>query len=653
MMRLLYSLKTCVITEMQHPTAFYLMAFLGGILWTFGPGPVSPSVIGLIGGLGILGAIATRLNPIGKMTGGLLLCLGLGLGLTRAVVQDTGPRLERPASHVVLTGRVRQASLNPDFQRIVLDEVRIRNQPTLHTLDRVRLKLPRAALAVSVGDRVRLTAFLRPPMKPIYPGAYDERRRLALQRIGAVGQSDQISDVIPAVPGPVAGIETLRQFIGQRLTTLLPDAVARVAIPLTIGDQSGVSPHLYQIFRSAGIIHVLSVSGFHLSLLILFVCMVVRTLWALVPALSERFSGKKAAVVAALTAATGYILISGMQVPALRSWIMVAVVLIGLLFNRNALSCRSLTIAAFALLMIDPSLILEIGFQLSFMAVLVLVTLYPMLRRLIFPNRQIGLLGRITGFIGGLLISDILITLATAPLVIYHFNQYPVFSFIGNFLTGTVLSFWIMPLLFIGLILMPFGWDAWAVRAAGTGLEYVIAVCEKIDSWPHALITLPTYTPTAVVLMSGGVMVLCLMRTYLRWAGLMLMICGLTIALLTPRPDVLIGDYGQTVAVRGEDGHLHLLIRGPSVYTARQWYLHDGDNPDSLPRPRGKHLPDMIRVRGRRVAFTRDSCYRADVCVIPGSTAHEPKAVSLTAFGTRAVYMQGHRPRVWPRPDFP
>lgn len=86
MMRLLYSLKTCVITEMQHPTAFYLMAFLGGILWTFGPGPVSPSVIGLIGGLGILGAIATRLNPIGKMTGGLLLCLGLGLGLTRAVV---------------------------------------------------------------------------------------------------------------------------------------------------------------------------------------------------------------------------------------------------------------------------------------------------------------------------------------------------------------------------------------------------------------------------------------------------------------------------------------------------------------------------------------------------------------------------------------
>lgn len=653
MRRLLSSLKACGVAELQHPTPFYLMAFLSGILWTFGTGPVSAGMIGLIGGLGILGIMATRVNPVAKIAGGLLLCLGLGLGLTRAVVQDTGPRLERPISHVMLTGRVRQASLNPETQRIILDDVRIRNQPALRAPERVRLNLSRTALTVAVGDRVRLTAFLRPPMKPIYPGAYDETRRLALQHIGAVGRSEQILDVIPAVPNPVSGIETLRRFIGHRLTTLLPDEAARVAIPLTIGDQSGVSPHLYQIFRSAGIIHVLSVSGFHLSLLILFVCVVVRTLWALVPALSERFSGKKVAVVVALIAATGYILISGMQVPALRSWIMVAVVLIGLLFNRNALSCRSLTIAAFALLIIDPGLILDIGFQLSFMAVLVLVTLYPMLRRLIFPNRPIGLLGRVVGFIGGLLISDVLITLATAPLVIYHFNQYPVFSFIGNFLTGTVLSFWIMPVLFIGLILMPLGWDAWAVRAAGAGLEYVIAVCEKIDTWPHALITLPTYTPMAVVLMSGGVMVLCLMRTHIRWVGLVLMVWGLTMALLTPRPDVLVGDYGQTVAVRGDDGHLHLLTRGPSTYTARQWYLHDGDNPDPLPRPRGKHLPDMIRVRGRRVAFARDLCYRADVCLIPGPTDNEPKAVSLTTFGTRAVYMQGERPRVWPRPDFP
>src|SRR5439155_15871861 len=124
----------------------------------------------------------------------------------------------------------------------------------------------------------------------------------------------------------------------------------------------------------SGIGHVLSISGYHMVVVSGIVFFVLRALLALAP--PGRLPIKKWVALAALCAATFYLLLSGAEVATQRSYIMVAIVLIGVAVDRPTLTLRTLTVAALAVLLLAPESIVHPSFQMSFAATLAIVAGY-------------------------------------------------------------------------------------------------------------------------------------------------------------------------------------------------------------------------------------------------------------------------------------
>src|SRR5690606_22846029 len=131
-----------------------------------------------------------------------------------------------------------------------------------------------------------------------------------------------------------------------------------------------------EALRISGIYHVISISGLHMALVGGTIMLTVRAACALSPSFSMRRPAKKFAAFAALLATGFYLFISGADIAAQRSFIMLAVMLVAVLFDRSALTMRNLAISALIVLAIAPHEVLGPSFQMSFAATAALIAGY-------------------------------------------------------------------------------------------------------------------------------------------------------------------------------------------------------------------------------------------------------------------------------------
>ncbi|WP_208432025.1 ComEC/Rec2 family competence protein, partial [Bartonella bovis] len=128
--------------------------------------------------------------------------------------------------------------------------------------------------------------------------------------------------------------------------------------------------------RVAGLAHILSISGLHMTLLSGIVLVSIRSFLALFPVFSSYYSTKKFAAVAALMMTAFYLLLSGVAVSAQRSFVMIAVMLFAVLCNRSAITMRNFSIAGLITLAVTPHEILGPSFQMSFSATAALIAFF-------------------------------------------------------------------------------------------------------------------------------------------------------------------------------------------------------------------------------------------------------------------------------------
>lgn len=263
---------------------------------------------------------------------------------------------------------------------------------------------------------------------------------------------------------------------------LSPDAASLLSA-VVIGHRGG-GDELYTAYRKVGLAHLMSISGTHFGLLSVLVFSLIRHSARLLPyrwlaRLTARVSLDGIAVSLTLPLMILYLLLSGGRVPALRSFVMTGVFLLGLLIGRRGRWLQSLLLAAVVILLMDPGALWTVSFQLSFTAVLFIgLTLeafggtgferhHPAVRRLL-------LLILVTG---GALIG-------TAPLLLYYFHTFPVLSLPANLVFTPAVCFLVLPLgLLGGLTYLATGYfplsgvlqgitgvvNSWVVRIAGYG----------------------------------------------------------------------------------------------------------------------------------------------------------------------------------------
>ena len=316
---------------------------------------------------------------------------------------------------------------------------------TLKKLSSVRItlrgKLGEAVASLQPGDRVRLNAVLMPPQGPLAPGAYDFRRKAYFSKISAVGFGTsmprwkdplKMSDRLEGCKKNKESLSILGLFwlklasLRQSLTSLLRQRLGgiegEIAASLVTGDRSGIPSDVRQAFSDSGLAHILAISGLHLSLASGLAFGLIRRGLGLSPFLLLRYPVKKISAAGALLFSMGYLLISGVSLPAQRACLMTSFVLLGVMLDRTPLTLRSVALSATAILLILPESLLSPSFQMSFAAVISLIAGYgimqPYLGKSQEGQKSFLSVKRLFLYLLGIVVSTLLATLATTPYII-------------------------------------------------------------------------------------------------------------------------------------------------------------------------------------------------------------------------------------------
>ena len=288
-------------------------------------------------------------------------CLGLAvllLGFCTAKFRTeivAAPVLMHRLGPVEVDGRVESAQLHGKGIRAVVAPSSIEGLGEGELPRRVRISVRRGGERLLPGAIVRFgAAVLMPPPPPSEPGDYDFGRAAYFEQIGAVGYAFGAPETLAPAPSPALlqrlalSLQALRFRMSGRIHAVLPGSTGAVAAALVTGDRGGISQDDEQALRDAGLAHVLAIAGLHMALVGLGLFWTVRALLALWPRVALTQPIKKWAALSAIGGAAFYLAISGSATPATRAFTMLAMMLLAILFDRPALSMRSLAFAAIA-----------------------------------------------------------------------------------------------------------------------------------------------------------------------------------------------------------------------------------------------------------------------------------------------------------------
>ncbi len=539
---------------------------------------------------GIAAAVALCRRPLAFTVA--LAAAAIACGFAAATIKTAliaHPVLRYPASGVTVTGFVELREESQHTDRFVLRVAALQGARIEGRPERVRLSVRRGT-APPAGAFVAVKALLDPPLQPLEPGSYDFARDLYFQGIGASGFVRGAVTIVkpPAGAGLLqradAVVQQMRDAIDARIRAVLPGDRGAIAAMLIDGRRDSIDPHLYDAMFVSGIGHVLSISGYHMAVVAGVVFFAFRAALALIPGLAERRPIKKWAALAALVVTAFYLLLSGNQVATQRSFIMIAVVLIGVLFDRPTLTMRTLTIAAFVVLLFAPEAVVHPSFQMSFAATLALIAAYGRgigLKRA-GSDSSFGTRAALWGVneIASLVVASLVAGLATTPYAAFHFHRIAPYGVLANLLAMPVVSVWVMPMGILGVVALPFGFDAECWRQMGHGIDWMDTVALWVASLPGAFGRVTSFGTGPLLLATLSLLVIGLFKTPLRLAGVPLALVAILWAACGARPDVLVADDARTFAVRGADGRLAIHHTGGDTFATREWLAADADGRD-------------------------------------------------------------------------
>lgn len=494
----------------------------------------------VVGGSGRIAALCMR--------GGLALAAGLALVWAHALWSQA-PVVARPVT-TAFSGRIVAVEPLPAraVTRLVIAPVGRADLPP-----RVRLTLAdkdRPESRLMAGQGIGARARLMPPPGPALPGAYDFAQRAWFDRLGAVGT------IVgrPTLEDRAVG-EGLRNRLTAHIQSQLPGSVGGLAAALATGDRGAIADADAEAMQRSGLAHLLSISGLHVTAVVGGAIFMLMRLLALNQRLARHGIVPLLAAAGGALAGVGYTLLSGAEVPTVRSCIAALLVLGALAMGREAVTLRLVAAGALLVMLLWPEAVAGPSFQLSFAAVTAIVALHqhPRAQRW-FARRGEAWPAAIARFLTGLIVTGLVIELVLAPIALFHFHKAGVYGALANSIAIPLTTFFIMPIEALALALdsIGLGWPAWWL--AGQGIELLLALAHWVAAAPGAVVLLPRPSPLGFAITIAGLLWMLLWQSGWRWWGLVPALVGAAMMAAAPEPDVLVTGDGRHVAVRLGDG---------------------------------------------------------------------------------------------------
>ncbi len=496
----------------------------------------------------------------------ICLVLALGIAIVWARSEIVGQAsIDRPAVEMI-EGFVLEREDQPARDRVRL-VMAIRDADS-GIARKIRINVPRARASSQMieGAILRMRVRLMPPAEPMLPGSYNFARAAWFNGLSATGSLLGEAEVIEASDKSGA-IARVQRVLSSHVRNELAGSPGTIAAAFASGDRGGITQADEDAMRDAGLTHLLSISGLHVSAVIAAAYFLAMKLLALWPALVLRIRLPIVAAAVGALAGIGYTLLTGAEVPTVRSCVGALLVLIALALGRDALTLRMVAVAAFVVLLLWPEALIGPSFQMSFAAVLAIVALHNCapVRAFLAPRDE----GRFAWLARRgvmLLLTGLVIEIALMPIVLFHFHRAGVYGAFANVVAIPLVTFVSMPLIALALFLDLFGLGAPIWWLAGKSLELMLAIAHWTADQPGAVKLMPQMGYGTFALFLAGGLWLALWRGRVRLLGMIPAAVATLMLLATPVPDLLISGDGRHVGITMPGDHLLSLRQSRSDY---------------------------------------------------------------------------------------
>lgn len=548
----------------------------------------------------LAGMFAWALAP--RVGSHLLVLLGLALGGHGLAALSVSERPTEPASGPQPIDVVIASASRNDVGSAAVGTIEAApSQPGLVGAG-IRL-FARGEPWLAAGERWRIAAALKaehPALNWGQSDPYEERRRQGVLLHAGFDASRAVR--LEAAPRWRQWLERTRSALAVQVRKVAPsEGAAGLYLALASGERATLPPEIEEAFARSGLAHVLSVSGLHVAALALLLLASLRAL--LVRGVSARrpaFEARRLAAPLCIPLVWAYVLFTGMQAPAVRSGVMATAMLVGLSLWRRSDALNALSLAALAIVAVDPSSPFDLSLRLSFAAVLSLVLVSPAVRAL-FPQREVDVaslspwryrLHRVREEALQTLCASVAVVIAGVPLVAASFHRV---SWVGLF--SNVICF---PLCGVLTALAAGGaaafivlgaWAAPLLWAGSWASALLLWLARMFARWPMASLPLPSLSAWAVAAFYAGLLVFALGRGRVRWAAV-----GTPLALVGTLAQAQVGqDVGLEVTFLSV-GHGDAVVITSRGHTA----LIDGGGVPGGGDPGERIVLPYLRERGIR-----------------------------------------------------
>jgi competence protein ComEC len=496
---------------------------------------------GLAGAIGLsVATIPLRQFTTWRWVATFVLAFFIGLLLIQYRVKNTDTiLLNDRAWNAEINGTIQSFEQSGDNWTVVLQNAHLPDDTNDYVF---RVTVRQHDFMPDIGGVLKVNASIMSPSPPLVPHSFDFRRHAFFDGISGYGYTTKIISYQKPDAQSKDFLENYRDWLAYKTFAILKQPEAGIVSSLLNGQRAGIHRKTSQVLQQSGLYHVISISGLHVSLMALIVFITARFLMALNMNFALRYPIKKIAAFLALIGIIFYMMIVGSSPPTLRSVIMTGMMLVAIMLDREPIQMRVVALSALFILVTQPESAIDVGFQMSFCAVIGLVAYYQATRKfwthsfwqrsIVFKALRILLITAAT---------SLMATIVTAPLVLYYFQQIPVLSMVANLLAALPIEFMIMPGTFLTYLFAPVPVIGdFAIHLMGWGTTLMMQAAYFTAAIPSAVWRFPAVSLSVVNCMLLGIFILIAVKHRLRWSGIVLIIAGFFLIVLQQQPDFML-----------------------------------------------------------------------------------------------------------------
>lgn len=322
---------------------------------------------------------------------------------------------------------------------------------------------------IEVDDILLMSSNISEINKPLNPYQFDYNKYLKRQYIDhqVFTESDRLLEV-NSQPHSIYGYAArVRSIIDDKLKkyNFEKDELA-IIDALLLGQRKDISAETYNNYVNAGTIHILAVSGLHIGIILLILN------WLLQPIGWIKY-GNYIKIVCIALLLWGFAIIAGLSPSVTRAVAMFTAVAIGMNLKRPTNIYNTLAISMFVILLFKPRFLFEVGFQMSYLAVISIVTIQPFFKQLWYPPNKV------LRYFWGIFTVTFAAQIGVVPISLYYFHQFPGLFFVSNIvvipLLTLILCFGILTITLTMINILP----QWLADTFG----FCVSVMNDFVSW--------------------------------------------------------------------------------------------------------------------------------------------------------------------------